>query len=448
MLTLGRRPLGLIALTIGLLLATTGAAPDVGAAQVPAVVAQRGDHSVTVKAIQRALIAAGITPAGGADGWYGAGTTAAVAEYQRRMGLTPTGIADRATATLLGVVPATPLLAVGSRGAAVVAVQQQLMGVGISLRGGADGVYGSHTAAAVKYFQQTRRVRPTGALDAGTGALLAAAAKAAAAIAAGTPTTAPTTPASTAPTTTTTTPPTTATLPPVTAPTVTTPPTAPTVTTTPPSTSPATTQPATTTPATTPPAQAPATLAPGSRGPAVVALQRSLIAVGLQPRGGADGIYGASTTAMVRSFQSRVGVSATGIADAQTQTALSTALSAATAALPPAVAAPSAGASPAKAGRHGLVDLQYLPVPRTCVIRSSFGAPRSGGRSHQGMDIMVARVTPIYASRAGTITEIDGTAPAPRSAPAPVAVSGGRRRAASAIRASAVLIGSPSITAG
>lgn len=389
MLTLGRRPLGLIALTIGLLLATTGGAPDVGAAQVPAVVAQRGDHSATVKAIQQALIAAGITPTGGADGWYGVGTTAAVAEYQRRMGLTPTGIADRATATLLGVVPATPIVAVGSRGAAVVARQQQLLALGISLRGGADGVYGSYTAAAVKYFQQTRRVRPTGSIDAGTAALLDAATLAAA------PTTSPTA----APTTTA------ATIPTTAAPTTTSPTTA-----APTPTAPTTTTPTTTTtaaPTTTAPAAQP-TVAPGSRGPAVVALQQALIAVGLRPKGGADGVYGAATTAMIRTFQTRTGLAATGVADPQTVAAL---VGAATAATTPstvaAAPAPGAGASPAKAGRHGLVDLQYLPVPRTCVIRSSFGAPRSGGRSHQGMDIMVARGTPIYAERAGTITKIN-----------------------------------------
>lgn len=383
MLTLGRRPVGAILLVGGLLLFAGGSTPSATADTVPAVVAQRGDHSRTVTAIQRALIAAGITPAGGADGWYGPGTTAAVAEYQRRRGLPSTGVVDRATATLLGVVPATPLLAIGKRGPEVVTMQQQLLALGITVRGGADGVYGRYTAAAVKYFQQTRRVRPSGALDAGTAALLVAAQPAV------TPTPTPTTiqiqttttvPASTVP-----------------------------ASTVPASTVPASTVPVTTVPVTTVPSTptAPdlAQLAPGARGSEVASLQRLLIAVGLTPRGGADGIYGVSTTAMVRTFQTRTGLAATGIADPLTRSSLAAAVQALTAPTAPAPAATAA--SPAVGGHHGAADLQFLPLPRTCAIRSSFGAPRSGGRRHQGIDMMVPRGTPIYASRAGTITKIN-----------------------------------------
>lgn len=397
MSTLGRRPVGAILLVGGLLLFAGGSTPSATADTVAAIVAQRGDHSPTVVAVQKALIAAGIVPAGGADGWYGPGTTAAVAEYQRRLGLPATGIVDRATATLLGVVPADPLLIIGSRGPAVVTMQQQLLALGITLRGGADGVFGRYTAAAVKYFQQTRRVRPTGALDAGTAALLVAAQPAA-------PPTTVAAPSTTEATTTTTSAPnpsTTAPTPTVTSPAETTPPTTASITTVPNTTIPS--------PSTVPEL---APLAPGARGSEVASLQQLLITVGLTPRGGADGIYGVSTTAMVRTFQMRMGLTATGVADPLTRRSLadaaqSTATTTTTTAAAPPPPAADPGASSAVPGRHGAVDLQYLPLPRTCAIRSSFGAPRSGGRRHQGIDVMVPRGTPIYASRAGTITKIN-----------------------------------------
>lgn len=256
MLRLGRRPIGAIVIVAGLLFSPAGGTAHATAASSTVIVAQTGDHSATVTAIQRALLAAGIAVGGGVDGWYGPGTATAVSQFQQTHGLAATGVVDTATATLLGVLPATP------------------------------------------------------------------------------------------------------------------------------------------------------TLAAGSRGPAVTALQQQLIAVGLRPTGGADGIYGSSTSAMVKLFQTRAGLPATGSADAATLAALL----AAAAAVTPATSAPPApdpatGASPAVPGHHGVVDLEYLPVPRTCAIRSSFGARRSGGRTHKGMDIIVPRGTPVYAVRSGTITK-------------------------------------------
>jgi peptidoglycan hydrolase-like protein with peptidoglycan-binding domain len=255
MLRLGRRPIGAIVIAAGLLFSPAGSIAHATAAASTTIVAQTGDHSATVTAIQRSLMSAGIAVAGGADGWYGPGTAAAVSQFQQANGLPATGVVDTDTATLLGVLPATPTLTAGSRGAAVTALQQQL------------------------------------------------------------------------------------------------------------------------------------------------------IAIGLRPNGGADGVYGAATTAMVKLFQTRAGLPATGSADAATLAAL---LAAATAATPTTTVAPAAAAaeaSAAVAGHHGVIDLEYLPVPRTCAIRSSFGARRSGGRTHQGMDIIVPRGTPVYAVRSGTITK-------------------------------------------
>lgn len=363
MRNLGRRPFGVLVLILTLV-APVGVASSPAAAALPtAIVAQRGDHNTTVSKVQRALTTAGFPPAGGVDGRFGPGTQAAVNRYQSKVGLPATGIVDTATAVLLKVVPATALLRIGSRGPDVVLVQQQLMTIGITLIGGADGVYGSRTAAAVKSFQTSRKLTATGSVDAGTAALLAVAAQQAA--------TTSTTTTSTTTTTTTT-------------------------------TVPATTTSTTTTTAPPPNTVAGATLVRGTRSAEVKAMQQLLITAGFVPQGGADGIFGAATEAMVRAFQSRSGLPVTGAVDPATMAALQAAVTAATTGT-----GPAAGATAAVPGNHGAVNLEYLPVPRTCAIRSSFGAPRSGGRSHQGLDMMYPLGTPIYAERSGTISKIN-----------------------------------------
>lgn len=53
-----------------------------------------------------------------------------------------------------------------------------------------------------------------------------------------------------------------------------------------------------------------------------------------------------------------------------------------------------------------------MPVPDVRVrdVADTWGAPRSGGRTHQGQDIFAARHTPIYAAAPGVVTRItDGT---------------------------------------
>ena len=303
------------------------------------VVVQRGDRNQTVKAVQQALLDAGITVRGGADGIFGPATQAAVTEYQTGKGLTATGVVNTATAVALGVVVATPVLAKGAHSAAVITMQQQLIDVGIAVRGGADGWYGSGTEAAVRQFQVMRALTATGQLDAATAEILANAAGRAGSV-----------PSSPAPTT-----------------------------------------------------PAPSTLPQlGSRGDAVKAFQQELIDVGLRPKGGADGIYGPATAAALATFQQRAGLPATGGYDQASADALTAA----------ATAARSGGSGggtpggPSGTNAAGTVTLASFPMPHRCTFWDTWGAPRSGGRTHQGVDILAPTGTPIYAVQGGTITKV------------------------------------------
>jgi murein DD-endopeptidase MepM/ murein hydrolase activator NlpD len=63
----------------------------------------RGQRGENVRLVQNALINAGITVKGGADGVFGGGTAVAIAEFQKAQGLTQSGRLDYATAMKLGV---------------------------------------------------------------------------------------------------------------------------------------------------------------------------------------------------------------------------------------------------------------------------------------------------------------------------------------------------------
>ena len=181
--------LACIALPVGVAI---GAAAPTGAATATDVFAQRGDNSLRVRRVQQLLIAAGIAVRGGVDGAFGPGTETAVKQYQGQRGLPVNGVVDAPTAITLGILPPTPILAQGSSGAAVKQVQRQLIALGIPVRGGADGSFGSGTAKAVQSFQSSHSLSATGVVDAATAAILAKAADAAATAA-----TPPTTPAAT-----------------------------------------------------------------------------------------------------------------------------------------------------------------------------------------------------------------------------------------------------------
>ena len=322
-----RRLAPIIAITTTLILGAPIGGPQLGVARADTsgIIAQRGDRSPTVVLLQQLLVNMGINVAGGVDGIYGRGTAAAVTEFQSRKGLTPSGAVDVATATALGLLPATPLLARGARSDAVTLVQQQLIKVGISLRGGADGIYGAATETAVKAFQTAKGLNATGQVDAATAAILT---NAASSISFAAP---PATPSASSP-----------------------------------------------------------VLQRGARGDAVRALQEQLIKVGFRPNGGADGIFGAATASALQRFQQSVGLPATGIYDQATATALTSAAS-------------TPAATPTS-GTDGSVSLAVFPVANTCRFSDTWGAVRSGGRTHQGVDILASSGTALFAVQTGTIT--------------------------------------------
>lgn len=227
---------------------------------------KRGASGPKVKQVQQALIGLGLYLNGGADGVFGPSTEHAVKLVQRVNGLPESGVVTAEVAAILGLTgsasspetpapasPSAPQLRYGSRGAAVKRVQQQLIAAGISLYGGADGIFGLHTQRAVRQFQQAKGLKVTGVVDAATAKALNGG-----------------------------------------------------------STSSGGSAPA------KPPAVRVVGLRLGSTGPGVVKVQNAIMATGMYLRGGADGIFGSATYRAVAAYQRVNGLAQTGIVDAQT----------------------------------------------------------------------------------------------------------------------------------
>lgn len=197
MLSIARRVLlvvCLVAVPTGTAFATTVAAavPLASHVEAPAAdpappLAVPGDSSPIVKKMQKALIKVGLMPRRSADGFFGPTTEVAITQFQQLRGLTPNGTLDVPTAVVLKVIKATTILSKGARGEAVRVVQQQLLALGISIKAGADGIFGKSTVAALKTFQRSVGLPRSGKLDAGTAAILANAAAAAPPLAAAPP---------------------------------------------------------------------------------------------------------------------------------------------------------------------------------------------------------------------------------------------------------------------
>ena len=191
-----------------------------------------------------------------------------------------------ATSSAAKTAPGQPKF--GESGAAVVALQQAIMRNGFSLKGGANGNFDKRTLIVLKNFQKVVGLNVTGVVDAATAQVLK--------LDVPTTTAAPATTA--APTT--------------------------------------TAAPATTVAPVVYALTANSLPVRGARGNNVIAVQKALVAAGLQVKGGVDGQFGSGTTQTIAAFQTAKGLPATGVLDANTAAVLG--LIAPTTTIPPTTA--------------------------------------------------------------------------------------------------------------
>jgi murein DD-endopeptidase MepM/ murein hydrolase activator NlpD len=138
-----------------------------------------------VLVVQNALKNAGLVVRGGIDGMFGSGTTSTIQAFQNAKGLTVNGLLDTPTATALGLIApvvapapvATPVAVTtpaatltvlpvrGNRGNNVMIVQRALIAAGITVKGGADGIFGGATTVAIQAFQTAKGINASGKLD-------------------------------------------------------------------------------------------------------------------------------------------------------------------------------------------------------------------------------------------------------------------------------------------
>jgi len=149
---------------------------------------RQGDSGTAVKRLQAKLIKAGVPVTGGADGVFGPATHSAVASFQGWNGLRVTGVVSKATARAIraaaransgggsstgggssggGSSTATRYIGMkqGDRGALVKELQVALMETGLSLLGGADGVFGPATTSTLKLFQKVNGLKQNGTVS-------------------------------------------------------------------------------------------------------------------------------------------------------------------------------------------------------------------------------------------------------------------------------------------
>ena len=288
----------------------------------------QGDRGSAVKALQQALLDAGVTVAGGADGIFGPATKAAVTAFQAARGLPQTGSVDAATADLLATTTSATTtessdssgstgsfadLAAGDSGDLVRALQEKLIDFGVYLSTGANGTWGSVTTRGLTQFQRWNGLTPTGTMNTATVKRLGLDGSAS--------TVASTTTATT---------------------------TAPT---------------ATTTTSSNPYVG----LAQGARGDRVAELQKALQSTGLVVRGGADGIFGSATATALKAFQGFNGLTQNGIVSERAAELLGLGTSTSTT-TPPAATSPYLGL---KVGSQGQLvkDVQQALINAGVTVR-------------------------------------------------------------------------------
>jgi peptidoglycan hydrolase-like protein with peptidoglycan-binding domain len=122
----------------------------------------------------------------------------------------------------------------------------------------------------------------------------------------------------------------------------------------------------------------------GQSGDHVKTLQQTLVNNGITIKGGVDGIFGVATAVSLGNFQTARGLPVTNALDVNTAAAL--------------------GLIPSLE-QLGLPTLKVFPMQGRCSFVDSWGEPRSGGRSHEGTDMIGARGLAIYAVVDGVISK-------------------------------------------
>ena len=315
-----------------------------------------GDSGPTVVRLQEALISRGFTLKGGADGKFSKTTRYTLQTLQKVAGFKATGTLDERTAKFLGLIAPEQidpnlLPAIGSSGSSVWSVQQALINNGVAIKGGADGVYGIATTVAIAKFQSAKSLPITKVVDSATAIALGL-----------TPQVAVAKPVVVA--------------------------TAPVV---------AKVQAATAPVAVTPVAVTPAAITGmlsidtlptrGQKGDAVRLVQEKLVANSIEVKGGVDGIFGAATAISLAAFQTARGLNVTSAVDMPTAIAL--------------------GVLPDLA-TLGIPQIKVFPSQGRCSFVDSWQWERSGGRRHEGVDIMGPKGLALYAVLDGTITKMYG----------------------------------------
>ena len=315
-----------------------------------------GDSGPTVVRLQEALISRGFTLKGGADGNFSKTTRFTLQTLQKVAGFKATGVLDERTAKFLGLIAPEQidpnlLPAIGSSGSSVWSVQQALINNGVAIKGGADGVYGIATTVAIAKFQANKSLPITKVVDSATAIALGL-----------TPQVAIVKPVVV-----------------VTAPVV------------------AKVQAAAAPVAVTPVAVTPAALtgmlsidtlpSRGQKSDAVRLVQEKLIANSIEVKGGADGVFGAATAISLATFQTTRGLNVTSAVDMPTAIAL--------------------GVLPDLA-TLGIPQIKVFPSQGRCSFVDSWHWERSGGRKHEGVDIMGPKGLALYAVLDGTITKMYG----------------------------------------
>ncbi len=335
--------------------ATSAAASSTRSAMYPAF----GDTGDDVVRLQQAMVARGFTLKGGIDGQFSARTQATLRNMQRAVGLKATGTVDERTARFLGLITVSRLTPdtlpkFGDTGEAVWTVQQALINSGVTVKGGADGSFGVATTVALTTYQSRKGLRVTKTLDHATAFALGLVDDAPPVLVA-TPVAKPTTTKS-------------------------------------PAVASANTAAAAAQPVAQPAAQ-PASLTQldvnalpsrGQRSDAVRLVQQTLINLGIEVKGGADGVFGVATSIAIGSFQTSRGLNVSQAVDYPTAQAL--------------------GLIPSLESL-GIPSIQVFPVQGRCSFTNTWQESR-GSRRHEGVDIIAPRGNLIYAVVDGTITKV------------------------------------------